>query len=135
MDSDFGYADASTRRSVYVPVFRNARPDLFEAFDAASPSLVTGRREESTVATQALLLLNHPWIREQAAAAASRLAADPAGDPAAALEVVYRSLLARPPSEGERRLALAHLGPAPTRDDLTGLIHALWASVDFRFVR
>jgi hypothetical protein len=108
---------------------------VFEAFDAASPSLVTGRREESTVATQALLLLNHPWIREQAAAAATRLAGDSAADPAATLDAVYRSLLARPPSEGERRLALAHLGPAPTHDAWTSLIHTLWASVDFRFVR
>jgi hypothetical protein len=135
LDSDFGYVDSSVRRSVYVPVFRNARPDVFEAFDAASPSLVTGRREESTVATQALLLLNHPWIREQAAAAAARLAGDPAADPVATLDAIYLSLLARPPSDGERRLALAHLGPDPTHEAWTSLIHALWASVDFRFVR
>jgi hypothetical protein len=135
LDSDFGYVDASTRRSVYVPVFRNARPDVFEAFDAASPSLVTGRREESTVATQALLLLNHPWIRERAAAAATRLAGDPAADPVATLDAIYLSLLARPPSDGERRLALAHLGPTPSHEAWTSLIHALWASVDFRFVR
>lgn len=135
LDSDFGYEDTSTRRSVYVPVFRNARPELFEVFDAASPSLVTGQREESTVATQALLLLNHPWIREQAAAAASRLIDDPSMAPAISLERVYRSLLARPPSEGERRLALEFLGPVPTHEAWTSLIHMLWASVDFRYVR
>lgn len=133
--SDFEYADTSSRRSVYVPVFRNARPDLFEAFDAASPSLVTGRREESTVATQALLLLNHAWIREQAAAAARRLVPPVSGDPALALDAVFRSLLGRPPSDGERRLALAHLGSAPTPDEWTGLVHALCASVDFRYIR
>ena len=36
-------------RSVYLPVFRNALPELFEAFDFADPSLVTGCRTSSTV--------------------------------------------------------------------------------------
>jgi hypothetical protein len=135
LSSDFGYEDTSTRRSVYVPVFRNARPDLFEAFDAASPSLVTGQREESTVATQALLLLNHPWIREQAAAAARRWTEGAAGGPADTLDTVYRAVLGRPPADGERRLALAHLGSSPTPDDWTGLVHALCSTLDFRYVR
>lgn len=133
--SDFGYVDESTRRSVYVPVFRNARPELFEAFDAASPSLVTGQREESTVATQALILLNHPWIRDHVAAAAERIVGASPADPGAAVDRVYQSLLGRPPTAGERTLALDYLGPAPTREEWTGLAHAVCASIDFRYVR
>ncbi|MBI3865494.1 MAG: DUF1549 domain-containing protein, partial [Planctomycetia bacterium] len=33
--ADYGYVDKSDRRSVYVPVFRNAIPEIFEAFDFA----------------------------------------------------------------------------------------------------
>ena len=47
-------------------VFRNALPEVFEAFDFADPSLVVGRREASTVAPQALFLINHPFVLAQA---------------------------------------------------------------------
>jgi ABC-type microcin C transport system permease subunit YejB len=35
MNADYGYKHADARRSVYVPVFRNAMLDIVEAFDAA----------------------------------------------------------------------------------------------------
>ena len=37
--SDYGYKHTDTRRSVYAPVFRNALPEVFEAFDFADPSM------------------------------------------------------------------------------------------------
>ena len=67
------YQQSGTRRSVYSPVFRNALPELFEAFDFADPSMVVGRRNVSTVAPQALYLMNHPFILEQSRHAARRL--------------------------------------------------------------
>ncbi len=69
---DYGFVDVSNRRSVYVPVFRNAIPELFEAFDFADPSTVTGRRNVSTVAPQALFLMNHPFVAEQSKRAGRR---------------------------------------------------------------
>ena len=65
------------RRSVYLPVFRNALPEIFEVFDFADPSMVTGRRNVSTVAPQALFLMNHPFVIEQSRAAARRLLGRP----------------------------------------------------------
>ena len=38
--ADYGYKHTDTRRSVYLPVFRNALPELFEVFDFADPSVV-----------------------------------------------------------------------------------------------
>lgn len=67
---DYGYQDIGTRRSVYVPVFRNALPEIFGVFDFADPSMVVGHRNASTVAPQALFLMNHPFIVEQVRAAA-----------------------------------------------------------------
>ena len=43
-------------------MFRNALPEIFEVFDFADPSMVTGRRNVSTVAPQALFLMNHPFV-------------------------------------------------------------------------
>ena len=45
-------------------------PDLFEVFDFADPSLPTGARNTSTVAPQALFMLNSPWVRDRAKALA-----------------------------------------------------------------
>ena len=50
--ADYDYQQSSNRRSVYAPVFRNALPELFDAFDFADPSMVVGRRNVSTVAPQ-----------------------------------------------------------------------------------
>ncbi len=95
------------RRSVYLPVFRNALPEIFEVFDFADPSMVTGRRNVSTVAPQALLLMNHPFVIEQSRASARRLLADPDLDDAARLTRLYRLALGRPPTERERTIGLA----------------------------
>src|SRR5262249_35182606 len=52
--SEYGYTFDDTRRSIYTPVFRNRLLELFEAFDFPDPNLVIGKRNVSTVATQAL---------------------------------------------------------------------------------
>jgi hypothetical protein len=136
--ADFGFVCTNAQRSVYAPVFRNALPELFEVFDFPSPSLVTGKRNVSTVPTQALFLLNHPFVRQQAQAAARRLLAACAGDQGACLDRAYRLCLGRPPTDAERDVALRHLG-APqageSREEAwAGLFHALFASADFRYI-
>lgn len=66
--------DGSRRRSVYLPVLRDALPDAMELFDAAEPSLVMGDRSVTNVPLQALYLLNGAFVQEQAAALAKRVA-------------------------------------------------------------
>ncbi len=65
--------DGSRRRSVYLPVLRDALPDAMELFDAAEPSLVMGDRSVTNVPLQALYLLNGTFMQAQAAALAARL--------------------------------------------------------------
>jgi hypothetical protein len=62
LSADFAFATDATVRSVYLPYFRNALPELIAAFDPADPSTTTGRRDASTVAPQALFMLNHPFV-------------------------------------------------------------------------
>ena len=136
--ADYGFEQTGRRRSVYVPVFRNALPELFEVFDFADPSLVVGRRDASTVAPQALFLLNHPFAIEQARQAARRLLAEAANaDDAGRLERAYRLVLGRPPAAAERRVGLRFVaersGVAP-EESWAMLFQALFASMDFRYV-
>ena len=131
LKADYGFEHADTRRSVYAPVFRNALPELFEAFDFADPSMVVGRRDTSTVAPQALFLMNHPFVLEQSRAAARRLLAEVPDDDRARVDRAYRLILGRgPTAEGTadraavrrrpRGRARGGLGPAragPVRID------------------
>ena len=51
-----------TSRSVYLPMYRSALPEVLEAFDAADPDFVTGDRDVTTVAPQALFMMNSPFV-------------------------------------------------------------------------
>ncbi len=135
--SDYAYREFGNRRSVYLPVFRNALPELFEAFDFADPSLVVGRRNQSTVATQALFLMNDPFVLEQSRAAAKRALADQSKK-VERLELAFLRTLGRPPTADEKKIAEQILDAARAsqnndEDAWTALYHALFASVDFRY--
>ena len=128
--ADYGHVATGNRRSIYQPVFRNARPEGLTAFDAADPCRVTGARESSAVAPQALYFLNHPFVREQAAATAQRLLQNPKP-----IDELWLRTLGRPPTAGERRQAEHHLAATHDRNvALTELAHALFGSIDFRLI-
>jgi hypothetical protein len=91
---------------------------------------VTGRRNTSTVAPQALTLLNHPFVVEQAKATAAKLA-EAKGDTETTVDHAYRLVLGRSPTDGERAVAVKYVH---AKSDWAGLVHALFASADFRFV-
>lgn len=134
--ADFAFATDATVRSVYLPYFRNALPELIAAFDPADPSTTTGRRDASTVAPQALFMLNHPFVAAQAQAAADRLLEEDPQDLDSRLERVYRQTLGRRPTAAEAAIARQHLDAHANdpRQGWAALYHALFASAEFRFV-
>ena len=139
--ADYGYKHTDTRRSVYSPVLRNSLPELFEAFDFADPSLVVGKRSDSTVAPQALFMMNHPWVMEQSQSAAGKLLAEQLTDDRTRVARAYRLVLGRAPTDGEVTLALKFLpaestaSEAAKRTEAWGRFYqALFASVDFRYL-
>jgi hypothetical protein len=135
LNADYGYKHTDTRRSVYSPVFRNALPELFEVFDFADPSVSTGRRNVSTVAPQALFLMNHPFVLDQAKGAATRLLAEKDLDDAGRIKRAYRLALGRLPSAAEHRIATKYLGEKKgTPEAWAQFYQVLFASVDFRYV-
>lgn len=134
LTSDYGYREASNRRSVYVPVLRNALPEIFEAFDFADPSLVVGNRNVSTVAPQALFLLNSSFVRDRSTAAARRLLAEPVDDRERMI-LAFRRLLGRKPSIAELELAASYLSSSDQKPEIAWarLVQSLFASLDFRY--
>ena len=91
------------RRSVYLYVKRSFRMPLFEAFDMPDTSFSCERRNVTTVAPQALALMNNDFMMEQAQAFAERLIRDHGEDPAKWIDAAWRSAMGRPPSEAEKR--------------------------------
>ena len=105
----------SRNRSVYLPVLRNKLPEALAIFDLPDPSLVVGQREITTSPTQALFLLNSPFILEQSDQLARRLLARSGVDDAERIEQAYLAVLSRRPSRAERdrvRRFLAEQVPA-----------------------
>ena len=91
-----------TRRALYVPVHRTQVYDLFDAFDFPDPGTTTGRRNATTVATQALFFLNNDWLMQQANALAKRSNASPK----AKVDFLYETTLGRVPTNMEQASAL-----------------------------
>jgi hypothetical protein len=56
----------SKRRTIYAYIERQNLPGVFRTFDLASPDSSTPVRYETTVPQQALFMLNHPFVQEQA---------------------------------------------------------------------
>jgi hypothetical protein len=134
--------DASTRRSVYLPVIRNDLPQIFEVFDFADPDVTTGRRDATTVATQALYLMNSPFALETAGHTAQRLLALKTDD-AGRLNDLYRRALGRLPTARERDAALEFLGAfkksavkskEPDVAAWSAVCAAMFGSTEFRFI-
>jgi len=70
----------SDHRSIYLMVQRNRRHPFLALFDAADPNLSVGERLPTTTPTQALYLMNSPFVHTQAEAFARRLLAAPGTD-------------------------------------------------------
>ncbi len=139
----------TTHRSVYLPIVRDKVPEMLALFDFAEPSLVTGKRESTSVPVQALFLLNSEFVAEQAGSLANRLlrwqASGVSADESAQLKervnVAYWLALTRPPSANELKAAenffAKFLGDKPAGPALqaaawTSYCRALFASAEFR---
>ena len=82
---------------------------LLQAFDRPDAQQSCGRRDTTTVATQALALLNDPFVRRRAIAFAHRLQATSPDDTETWITNAYQWALARQPTPAERQLAQAFI--------------------------
>ena len=139
----------TTHRSVYLPIVRDKVPEVLALFDFAEPSLVTGKRESTSVPVQALFLLNSEFVADQAGSLANRLirwkssgvSADMEAQFKERVDVAYWLTLTRPPTANELKAAENFFakflgdkaaGPALQAAAWTSYCRALFASAEFR---
>jgi cytochrome c553 len=97
------------RRSLYIFVKRTLLVPLMETFDYTNTTFPMGERATTTVAPQALMMLNNTFVHEQAAALAERVkreAGEAGPDQVARL---FQIVLQRLPTDKERDIALSVL--------------------------
>jgi hypothetical protein len=98
----------SDHRSIYLMVQRNRRHPFLAMFDAADPNLSVGERLPTTTPTQALYLMNSPFVHTQSEAFAKRLLAAP-GDDSARIRLAFELAHGRTPEDAEAKDSLAFL--------------------------
>jgi hypothetical protein len=128
-----------TRRSIYLFVRRNLRYPLFEAFDKPDTNFSCPRRNESTIAPQALMLLNSKLSLDAAKALADLLEVSDGESPADVkrkTELAYLRTLSRQPSSDELQLATAFISQSSGGEltALTDLCLALFNLNEFLYV-
>jgi mono/diheme cytochrome c family protein len=105
-----GPLDGAGRRSIYVAVRRNFLPPMMLAFDFPVPFNTIGRRTISNVPAQALILLNDPFVIEQARVWADKVLADTSlTTPRQRVTMMYQQAFSRAPTEQELDEAIAFL--------------------------
>lgn len=137
----------SVRRSIYVPVIRNNLYSLFEQFDFPDPTMPTGRRNETVIAPQALLLMNSGLVVDCAQAMAAELVGSTMSEQDR-VSHAYLKALGRPATVAETTRALAFLedtgfvtvtATGPDEQDRVRawalLCQSLFASNEFMYVR
>ena len=97
------------RRSIYVFVKRNMRYPLFDAFDFPDTHEPCARRQVTTTAPQALLLLNDDAVLKMALAFADRVAQEAGKSREAQVDRAYVLAFGRPARYEEKRAAIAFL--------------------------
>ena len=93
------------RRSVYVYRRRSLGFPFFETFDLPDQNQTAAARNVSTVSTQALTLLNNPFVLRQARLFAARLEREAPGDVEQQIELAYRIAVTRQPTAAEAAVA------------------------------
>jgi hypothetical protein len=97
------------RRSLYLPVIRSALYDVFQVFDFADPSVLNGHRDQTTVAPQALFMLNSKLVTDAARRLAASLLADQSLDDEGRVAEIYRLAYSRAPTGSEAEAASKYL--------------------------
>ena len=133
------------RRSVYMFHKRVVQYPLMQAFDAPDAQQSCGRRMNTTVAPQALALLNDPFVRLRASDLAGRIQEEAGNDREAQVDRAFELTLNRAPEAAERAEATGFLSQQTDERArrgesnaslaaLTDFCHALFGLNEFIYV-
>ena len=119
------------RRSVYVFRRRSLGFPFFDTFDLPDQNQTAAARNVSTVSTQALTLMNNPFVLNQAELFAQRLEREAPGDLDAQIDLAYLIALTRKPTEAEREVARG----LATEQSLVDFTHVMMNLNEFLYLR
>jgi hypothetical protein len=123
-------SDDAVRRSVYIFQRRQLQVPLLNVMDAPDANASCERRSVSTTATQALTMMNDPFVIGQVREFALRLEKSLGPDPRERVRAAFVSAYGRPPvpEEVEKALRLVR------EDGLEALCRVLFNSNEFLYV-
>jgi hypothetical protein len=99
----------ASRRTVYAFLKRSMIVPLLEVLDVCDTARTTARRNVTSVAPQALTLLNGDFTSQQARHLAERLRREAGDDAEQQIERAYQLALCRPPAATERKVLIRFL--------------------------
>jgi hypothetical protein len=109
-------------------------PGLLRAFDFPDPASTAPKRDATTVAPQALYLMNNKFAAELSRQLAGRKDVLNLADVDQRISRVYQILYSRAPSEHEQALARIYLGAQPTVESWSTYVQTLLMTNEFVFV-
>jgi Protein of unknown function (DUF1549)/Protein of unknown function (DUF1553)/Planctomycete cytochrome C len=136
-----GPLDGDGRRSLYTAVRRNFLSPIMLAFDTPSPFSTVGRRTVSNVPAEALILMNDPFVHQQATLWAKRVMGQ-VGSDKERITRMYEDAFSRPPTGDELSACLGFMerqamtaGKKPDDLEVWGaLAHTLFNVKEFIFI-
>jgi hypothetical protein len=127
--------NAANRRTIYCFIDRLNLPGLYRTFDFPDPNATNPRRDQTTVAPQALFLMNHPFILDLPGVLLALPKISAASDADEKIDRLLRVIYGRPAAADDRGLAHTFLGDAPDRSARWPLlVHALLMANEFLFI-
>jgi hypothetical protein len=100
---------ATPRRTLYLMTIRSDRANYRMLFDAADPTAIVDSRTDSTVAPQALFLMNDPFVLDRGRVLAERVIKEQPADERARIQWLYQLLYSRPATDREMEIGLGAL--------------------------
>jgi hypothetical protein len=127
----------SNRRAIYLPVIRNHVYDLFELFDFPDPGTVNGNRADTTIAPQALYLMNSPLVLRTTATMAKQLLTEKKLNSAQRVEWLYAKVYNRKPTAKESQRAVTFVNEfcQERHSSWQALCQALLSSNEFLYLK
>jgi hypothetical protein len=138
--------DSARQRSVYLPIVRTNVYRFFTLFDFPNAATPVGKRSETTIATQALFVMNSPLFARLSDQLADRVLTGGIADDREKIDDLIRSLYGRPATTFELQKFESFLtsyeesvdvksdAASRRREAWRALCHVLLASNEFMYV-
>ncbi len=122
------------RRTLYGTLDRLDVPNLLTTFDFPTPAATNPQRDSTTVAPQALFLMNGDLTFEGASRLLRRPEVVAAADSPSRVRQLFLTCFQRTPTEAEQQAAREFFGDAPTPERWTAFAQSLLMANEFAFV-